>query len=88
MARSRNDPRLAAATRSLADVGYPGVDAVEVTECDEGLPEGLGLRPGDYPPYRFHVSPAFPDAATAQRFVDAYQPGVVGTFEVVTGCMD
>ncbi len=90
LARAETDPKLAAAIRTLKDVGYrdvnagQGVVAMPVSDCDEGLREGLQLKAGDY----FHVSLAFPDPATAQRFVDAYQPGVVGTFKVITGCMD
>jgi hypothetical protein len=84
ISRTQNDPKLAAAVRSVTAVGYRDVVVNPVSGCDQGMREGLKLNPGDY----WHVSLYFADAATAQQFVDAYQPGVVGTVKVVTGCAD
>lgn len=84
LSRTENDPKLASAQRSVTDVGYSGVDIFYVPDCLEGLREGLKLKAVDY----YGVALGFGDAATAQEFVDAYQPGVVGTVKVVNQCAD
>lgn len=75
--------RLAAAVQSLEAVGYQAASGP--LGCDAGFKEGLGLLPDrDYAGVPLY----FATAADAQRFVDLYQPGVVGTVQVQTYCLD
>jgi len=53
--------------------------------CDQGAPEALGYEPDTD---LFTVSLYFADGAAAQRFVDLYEPPVVGIADVRTYCMD
>jgi hypothetical protein len=73
--------RLKAAMDSLAELGYYG--GVEPVGCDVGAQSTLGLDPdATY----YGVSVFFETAAEAQRFVDLYQPGLVGTAQISYGC--
>lgn len=76
-------PELARAEEDLRRVGYsPGPGAPDIN-CDHGAREALGLTPGvDY----FSVAVYFRTRHEAQQFVDAFEPGVVGTAEVTVDC--
>lgn len=53
--------------------------------CDQGAREALGLDPArDY----YAIAVYFATAQDAQRFVDGYEPGVVGTAAVKVFCAD
>ncbi|SDQ64501.1 hypothetical protein [Quadrisphaera sp. DSM 44207] len=75
--------RLDAAEAAAASVGY---DATTVEMgCDEGAEATLQLDPA-----KRYTGAAlyFPSAEEAQRFVDRYEPGVVGTAQVSPFCVD
>ena len=76
-------PELARAREELLKVGYsPGPGAPDIN-CDKGAREALGLTPGvDY----FAVAVYFRTRHEAEQFVDAFEPGVVGTAEVTVDC--
>ena len=76
-------PELARARDELLKVGYsPGPGAPDI-DCDKGAREALGLTPGvDY----YAVAVYFRTGDEAQQFVDAFEPGVVGTAEVTVDC--
>ncbi len=72
-----------AAVARVAEDGYAG--GFGDVGCFEGAREGLGLpAEGDY--LISYVT--FADGAAAEQFVDAYEPGVVGTVTVKTFCLD
>ncbi|MEV4315658.1 hypothetical protein [Actinocrispum sp. NPDC049592] len=77
--------RLDAAAKSLADIGYkPDAGAFDVG-CEQGMREQLRLdAQRNYAAVRIF----FTEQSQAQRFVTAYQPGVVGTAKVTLYCMD
>ena len=79
-----SDPELARAYAQAREVGYSGVGIGDVA-CDQGAGEALGLDPARA---YSRVAVYFPDRATAQQFVDAYEPGVVGIADVTTYCLD
>ena len=71
------------ALAALHELGYDG--GIGGVGCDMGAAEALGLDPnGDYS----GVSVFFDTADDAQRFVDLYQPGVVGTARITAYCLD
>ena len=71
------------ALAALSEVGYQG--GIGDIGCTEGAVEALGLDPTiGYT----GVSVFFATAAEAQRFVDLYQPGVVGTARITAYCLD
>jgi len=74
---------LQAAVDSLRSVGYTG--GVGDVDCSAGAREALGLDPAlTYTA----VDVLFATAEEAQQFVDLYEPGVVGTVQVTTYCLD
>lgn len=77
--------RLDAAKKSLTDLGYePDAGAYDIG-CEDGVREQLRLDPRRiYATVRIF----FTKQAQAQQFVNAYQPGVVGTAKVTLYCMD
>lgn len=78
------DARLARALEQVEGVGYDAAVAPSI-ECDAGAYEQLGLdRERQYAAVVLY----FADRPTAQQFVDAFEPGVVGTADVTTYCLD
>lgn len=77
--------RLDAAKKSLTDLGYePDSGAFDIG-CEQGMQEQLNLDPQrGYAAVRIF----FATPAQAEQFVEAYQPGVVGTANVTLYCMD
>jgi hypothetical protein len=77
--------RIDAAEKSLRELGYqPDAGAYDLN-CEQGLREQLRLDPQrDYATVRIF----FANEAQAQQFVNAYQPGIVGTAKVTLYCMD
>ena len=83
VARDVGDERLDQAVEDLAAVGYE--TGVSEVGCFQGAAEALGLDPArSY----LGVSVEFASAAEAEQMVEAFEPGVVGTAEVVTSCLD
>ena len=83
VARDMDDARLDRAVEDLAAVGYE--TGVSEVGCSLGAFEALGLDPArSY----LGVSVEFASAAEAEQMVEAFEPGVVGTAEVVTYCLD
>ena len=81
--RDMDDERLDQAVEDLAAAGYE--TWVSEVGCFQGAAEALGLDPArSY----LGVSVEFASAAEAQQMVEAFEPGVVGTAEVVTYCLD
>jgi hypothetical protein len=77
-----DEAKLAAAKTEAARLGY---DVQRGLSCDDGAVAGLGLDPSrNYDSVQVY----FATAADAQQFVDLYQPGVVGTAQVQTFCLD
>ena len=71
------------ARAALSEAGYLGSSGD--IGCAQGAAEALGLDPAlSYT----GVWVEFPTAADAQRFVDLYQPGVVGTARITAYCLD
>jgi len=83
VARDPGDERLDQAVRDLAAVGYDA--GVGELACYQGAAEALGLDPART---YLGVPVSFASAAEARQMVDAFEPGVVGTAEVVTYCLD
>jgi hypothetical protein len=77
--------RLDSAAKSLTDLGYkPDAGAFDVG-CEQGMREQLRLdAQRNYAAVRIF----FAEQSQAQRFVTAYQPGIVGTAKVTLYCMD
>ena len=77
------DHRLAEAERQAEAVRYrPSVGDLG---CDPGAAEALGLDPKvSYAAVALY----FENRRDARQFVDAYEPGVVGTAEIVMVCND
>lgn len=83
--RTRIAPELAAAKEELRRVGYSVASGETDINCDQGAREALRLAPDvDY----VAVVVYFRTGQEAQQFVDAFQPGVVGTAEVKIFCAD
>lgn len=78
------DPELQQAQAQAAEFGYGEVGAGDVS-CDQGAREAFGLDPQQA---YYGVALYFADRPTAQQFVDAYEPGVVGIATVTTYCLD
>ncbi len=77
--------RLDAARKSLTDLGYEPDSGAYDIGCEQGLQEQLHLDPQRiYATVRIF----FATHAQAEQFVEAYQPGVVGTAKVTLYCMD
>jgi hypothetical protein len=77
--------RLDTARKSLTDLGYEPDSGAFDNGCEQGMREQLHLDPQRiYAAVRIF----FATQAQAQQFVDAYQPGVVGTAKVTLYCMD
>ena len=76
-------PEISEALRAAEEVGYEA--GAGDLGCTQGAAEALGLDPAL--PY-VGVSIFFASAELAQQFVDAYEPGVVGTAEVTAYCLD
>lgn len=71
------------ALAALSEIGYQG--GIGDIGCTAGAVEALGLDPTlGYT----GVSVFFATAGDAQRFVDLYQPGVVGTARITAYCLD
>ena len=80
LAHNSDDPRLQEAQRSLAEVGYyrTGVETISSAACKDGNKyDEFNLDRGRENYYG--VILIFNSAENAQQFVDAYEPGVVGT---------
>jgi hypothetical protein len=74
----------AAAAASALAVGYQPIEG-EITGCDQGARESLGLDPDlSY----FGVFLYFNSQIDAQTFVDLFEPGVVGIAQVTIFCAD
>ena len=71
------------AREALAAAGYRGSGGD--VGCAQGASEALGLDPAIA---YTGVWVEFATAAEAQRFVDLYEPGVVGTARVTAYCLD
>ncbi|HEX2023493.1 MAG TPA: hypothetical protein VHF00_02220 [Acidimicrobiales bacterium] len=83
--RTRTAPELARAKEELRRAGYSVPQGVTDISCDQGAREALGLAPDvDY----VAVVVYFRTEQAAQQFVDAFQPGVVGTAPVKIFCRD
>ena len=77
--------RLDTAKKSLTDLGYEPDSGAYDIGCEQGMREQLHLDPQRvYAAVRIF----FATQAQAEQFVDAYQPGVVGTAKVTLYCMD
>lgn len=77
--------RLDAGKKSLTDLGYEPDSGAFDNGCEMGMQEQLNLDPQRiYAAVRIF----FATQAQAQQFVDAYQPGIVGTAKVTLYCMD
>lgn len=77
--------RLDAARNSLTDLGYEPDSGAYDIGCEQGMREQLHLDPQRiYAAVRIF----FATSAQAEQFVEAYQPGVVGTANVTLYCMD
>ena len=75
--------RLDAARNTLMDVGYQPDSGY--LDCEPGVVEQLRLDPQrEYAATRIF----FAEEAQARQFVEAYEPGVVGTAKVTMGCLD
>jgi hypothetical protein len=84
VAYSADDPKLKRAEAQAKAVGYDNVGIGDIG-CDQGAREALGLDVDrDY----YGAAVYFADRGTAQQFVDAYEPGVVGMADVTTFCLD
>lgn len=86
VARTPDDRRLEKANDQARAAGYDD-DVLGIGDigCSEGAREALGLDPDeDY----YAAALYFADMATAKQFVDAFEPGVVGTAVVRTYCLD
>lgn len=83
--RTSSAPELARAKEELRKAGYRVSPGASDVTCDQGAREALGLTPGvDY----FVEAVYFLTRQEAQQFVDAFQPGVVGTAVVTMYCRD
>ena len=83
--RTTSAPELARAKENLRRAGYRVAPGATDINCDQGAREALGLTPGvDY----FVEAVYFRTRRAAQQFVDAFQPGVVGTAAVTAYCRD
>ncbi len=83
--RSPTAPELARTKEELGKAGYPVSEGFTDIACDRGAHEALGLAPGvDY----VGVVVYFRTRQEAQQFVDAFEPGVVGTAQVTVFCLD
>ncbi|TDV56158.1 hypothetical protein [Actinophytocola oryzae] len=77
--------RLDAARKSLTDLGYQPDSGVYDNGCEQGVQEQLHLDPQrTYAAVRIY----FATQTQAEKFVEEYQPGVVGTAKVTLYCMD
>lgn len=77
--------RLDAAKESLTGLGYEPDSGAYDNGCEQGMQEQLRLDPQRiYAAVRIF----FATPAEAAQFVEAYQPGVVGTARVTLYCMD
>lgn len=83
--RTRTAPELAQAKEELRKVGYSVPQGVADVGCGLGAYDSLGLEPGVY---YYAVVVYFRTGEEAQQFVDAFQPGVVGTAAVKILCAD
>jgi hypothetical protein len=80
-----DDPKLEAGQGAGRERSATTTSGVGDIGCDQGRPRGADLDPDrDY----VHAALYFADRAAAQQFVDAYEPGVVGTADVTTYCLD
>jgi hypothetical protein len=83
--RTTSAPELARAKEDLRSVGYRVAPGATDINCDQGARQALGLTPGvDY----FVEAVYFRTRREAQQFVEAFQPGVVGTAAVTAYCRD
>lgn len=83
--KPEDQKRLDAGKKSLTDLGYEADSGAFDSGCEMGMQEQLHLDPQRiYAAVRIF----FTTQAQAQQFVDAYQPGIVGTAKVTLYCMD
>ncbi len=83
--RTPTAPEIAQAKRDLQNAGYSVGPGTADINCDQGAREALGLdAQRDY----YSVALYFRTTQQAKQFVDAFQPGVVGTAEVTLYCRD
>lgn len=78
-------PELAGAKEELQEAGYSVSPGASDINCHDGAREALRLTPGvEY----FVEAVYFLTRQEAQQFVDAFEPGVVGTAFVTVYCLD
>ena len=83
--RTSSAPELARAKEELRKAGYRVSPGAGDINCDQGAREALKLTPGvDY----FVEAVYFLIRQEAKQFVDAFEPGVVGTAFVTVYCLD
>ena len=83
--RTSSAPELTRAKEELQKVGYTVYPGATDINCDQGAREALRLAPSvDY----FVEAVYFLTRQEAQQFVDAFEPGVVGTAFVTVYCRD
>lgn len=83
--RTSSAPEFARAEEELQKAGYRVSPGVSDINCHQGAREALRLAPGvDY----FVEAVYFLTRQEAQQFVDAFEPGVVGTAFVTMYCLD
>lgn len=83
--RTSSAPEFARAKEELQKAGYRVSPGASDINCDQGAREALRLTPGvDY----FVEAVYFLTGQEAQQFVDAFEPGVVGTAVVTVYCRD
>ena len=83
--RTSSAPELARAKEQLQKAGYRVSPGAGDLNCNQGAREALRLMPGvDY----YTEAVYFRTRQEAQQFVDAFEPGVVGTALVTVYCLD
>ena len=83
--RTSSAPELTRAKEALQKAGYRVYPGATDINCDQGAREALRLTPSvDY----FVEAVYFLTRQEAQQFVDAFEPGVVGTAFVTVYCRD
>ncbi len=83
--RTTSAPEIARAKEELQKAGYRVAPGATDINCDQGARDALKLTPGvDY----FVEAVYFRTREEAQQFVEAFEPGVVGTAQVTVYCRD
>jgi hypothetical protein len=80
-----DDPSFEQAAAPVRAIGYTNVGSGGQLACDQDATTALGLDPEvDW----YGTALYFPSEELAQRFVDLYEPEIVGVAQVQTYCMD